>query len=337
MIQAREPAATTRVSVVVPVYNEARVLPSLVEQVRAALAGTGYDHEIVFVDDGSTDETPEVLDGLAASDGRVRVLHLSRNFGHQAALEAGLVHATGDAIVVMDGDLQDDPAAIPRFLERWREGFDVVYAVRVKRKEGLLLRAAFAAFHRILGAVSKRALPLDAGNFGLVDARVARAIEGIADRDRYFPGLRSWVGYRQGGVEVERQGRYDGNPRVRLVGLWRLAKTAIFSFSELPLTVFYVIALLSFLVFVGVASFTLYHKLVTGLAIPGWTSTVILGGFYGSINALGIAILGEYVLRIYDQVRGRPGYVVARAVNVEPRPAEDQNGPKSSARTGSAR
>lgn len=312
-----------RLSVVVPVYNEAAVLPTLVAELRAALEATRCEHEIVFVDDGSVDATPDALDALAAGDPRVRVLHFSRNFGHQAAVEAGLLHASGEAIVVMDGDMQDDPAAIPSFVEHWRQGYDVVYAVRTKRKEGLVKRALFAAFYRTLNAISKTAMPLDSGNFGLLDARVARSISQLHDRDRYFPGLRSWVGFKQIGVPVERRSRYDAEPRVRLVGLFRLAKTAIFSFSALPLSIFYVIALLSFLVFVAAASFTLYHKIFTGLAIPGWTSTVVLGGFHGSINALGIAILGEYVLRIYDQVRGRPGFVIARTVNVEPGAPQD--------------
>jgi dolichol-phosphate mannosyltransferase len=312
------------VSVVLPVYNESKVLEVLTRSVLAAVAETCCDGELVFVNDGSTDGSGEVLDALAAADAQVRVLHLSRNFGHQAALHAGLAHARGDAVVVMDSDMQDDPGGIVRFVEHWRQGYDVVYAIRTGRKEHAAKKFLFYAFYRVLNALARTAMPPDAGNFGLVDRRVAREIVRIADRDRYYAGLRSWVGFRQIGVEVERGPRYDGRPRVSMLGLWRLAKSAIFSFSSFPLTLFYAIGGLSMGVFVLLACFTLYHKLFTGLAIPGWASVTMISSFFGAMNALGIAVLGEYVTRIYDQVRARPLYVVGRWVNFAPgdRPEE---------------
>ncbi len=324
------PLADALVSVVVPVYNEARVLAELVERLGAALASCGCRYEIVFVNDGSCDDSGEVLDRLAGADPFVRVLHLSRNFGHQAAVQAGLLHATGDAVVVMDADLQDDPAALPRLLAKWCEGFDVVYAVRTGRKENALKRFLFAAFYRVLNLISEVPMPMDAGNFGVVDRRVVREIARLPDRDRYYAGLRRWVGFSQVGVIVERGARYDGTPRVSFWGLWRLARTAMFSFSSLPLTLFYTIAGLSFLAFAGLGCFTLYHKLVTGLAVSGWTSTLMTVCFFGALNALGIAVLGEYVWRIYDQVRARPLFVVRRQVNgpAEDR-GEDESGPAS--------
>src|SRR5262249_7153721 len=161
------------------------------------------------------------------------------NFGHQAAVQAGLAHAGGDAVVVMDADMQDDPASIGRFLDRWREGYDVVYAVRTNRKESAIKRFLFFAFYRVLNLLVKVPMPADAGNFGLVDRRVACEIAALCDRDRYYAGLRNWVGFRQIGVEVERGSRYDAAPRVSLFDLFRLAKSAIFSFSTLPLTLFY--------------------------------------------------------------------------------------------------
>jgi dolichol-phosphate mannosyltransferase len=159
-------------------------------------------------------------------------------------------------------------------------------------------------------------VPLDAGSFSLADRTVVRQIAALGERDRYYPGLRSWLGYRQVGIPLERGPRYDGRPRVPLADLWRLATSAIVSFSYLPLTIFYGIAIVAAAVFVALGVFTIYHKLITGLAILGWTSTVMTACFFGAINALGIAILGEYVLRIYDQVRGRPVFVVERSVNV---------------------
>lgn len=310
-------AADARISVVLPVYNEARVLPALLKRVVASLGPRCGDYEIVFVNDGSTDESPLVLDRLAAADPRVRVVHFSRNFGHQAAVQAGLVHATGDAVVLMDSDMQDSPEAIPGFLPPWEAGYDVVYAVRTQRKESVLKRFLFAAFHRLMAAVASVHVPADAGIFGLVDRRVARQIVALGECDRYFPGLRSWVGFRQKGVVVQRGARYDDHPRVSLRGLVRLAKTAIFSFSSFPLAVFYVIGFSAAALFVGLGCFALFSKLFTDLAIPGWTSHILTGAFFGALNALGICILGEYVIRTYDQVRGRPLYLVDRTVNVD--------------------
>jgi glycosyltransferase involved in cell wall biosynthesis len=311
------PEKSRIISVVLPVYNEVTVLRKLVADIDAALVYCGRRHEIVFVNDGSDDGSREVLDEIANRLPHVKVLHFSRNFGHQAAVHAGLEHARGDAVIIMDSDLQDDPASLPRFIEKWREGYEVVYAIRTERKEGALKRFLFYAFYRALNAITESPLPKDAGNFGLIDRKVVDAIRQLSDRDRYFPGLRCWVGYRQVGILVERGARYDHKPRVSLRGLWRLAKSAVFSFSSLPLTIFYTIAFVSLAIFVSLACFIFYHKLFTDKAIPGWASTLMTGCFFGSMNALGIAILGEYVSRIYNQVRARPLYLVAHKTNLE--------------------
>ncbi len=312
------------VSVVVPVLDEAGVLPRLVEAVEAAAAPTGCRLELVLVDDGSTDGSAGILDGLAEAAPHRRVVHLSRNFGHQAAVQAGLRYATGDAVVVMDADLQDDPGALAEMVTRWREGYAVVYAVRVGRKEGAMKRALFLAFYRILDAVSAVRIPRDAGNFGLMDRRVVRILDTLPEVRRYLPGLRAWAGFRQVGIPVERGERWDGRPRVSWLGLVRLAREAVFSFSAFPLSIFYGIAGVAILAFLGGVGFTLYHKLFTGLAIPGWTSIITTACFFGGLNALGIGILGEYVLRIWDQVRARPTWLVDRTVNL---PAGDLRRP----------
>jgi len=304
------------ISVVLPVYNEASVLSTLHRDLRGVMTELGVDYEIVFVDDGSTDGSPAILDRLAEADRRVRVVHFSRNFGHQPAVAAGLAHARGDAVVLMDSDLQDTPQAIPRFVHQWQAGSDVVYAVRTRRKESQWKRTMFATFHWLMSRVASADVPADAGNFGLIDRRVVREILAMGECDRYFPGLRSWVGFRQQGVEVERQARYDNCPRVSLRGLCRLAKTAVFSFSSFPLRVFQWIGVSAAMLFGGLAGFSLYCKLFTDYAIPGWTSQILVASFFGALNALGICILGEYIIRIYDQVRGRPLYVVDRTVNL---------------------
>jgi len=314
---ARKPIQECLISVVLPAYNEAAVLHELRERVDSALARTEARYEIIFVNDGSTDATGKILDELAAAHPAVKVLHFSRNFGHQAAVEAGVRTASGDAVIVMDSDLQDDPAAIVDFVKAWQAGHDVVYAVRHGRKENAIKRFLFYSFYRVLNSISSTTIPMDAGNFGLLDRAVAENMSRMIERERYFPGLRSWVGYQQTGIPVERGSRYDDNPRVSMLGLFRLAKTAIFSFSSVPLSMFYVIAAISMVTCIGVTGFTLYHKLVTAQALPGWTSITIIASFFGALNALGIGILGEYATRIYDQVRARPTYIVAQKRNFD--------------------
>lgn len=310
----RKPLDQTLISVVLPVFNEAAVLTMLLRRVEQALERTGARYEIIFVNDGSTDNSPRVLDELARRHARVRVLHLSRNFGHQAAVHAGLAHARGDAVVLMDSDLQDEPEAIVRFVHEWQAGWDVVYAVRCQRQESWWKRCLFAGFHRTLSAIASVRIPVDAGNFSLIDGRLVRQIVALGECDRYLPGLRSWVGFRQKGIPVRRNPRYDATPRVSLWGLWRLANTAVFSFSSFPLAVFYAIGYSALAVFLGLSCFSLACRLFTSLALPGWTSQVMIASFFGAVNALGISMLGEYVKRIYDQVRGRPLYIVAREV-----------------------
>jgi dolichol-phosphate mannosyltransferase len=314
----RPPLDQTLISVVLPVYNEAHVLAELLHRVDRALRNTGVRQEIIFVNDGSTDASPRVLDQLAERNSQVRVIHFSRNFGHQAAVQAGLEHARGDAVVLMDSDLQDEPEAIARFLVEWQAGYDVVYAIRSQRQEPWWKRFLFAAFHRTLAAIASVRIPPDAGNFGLIDARLVRQIVDLGERDRYLPGLRSWVGFQQKGVAVRRNPRYDDKPRVSLWGLWRLAKTAIFSFSSFPLTIFYLIGYSSLALFAALSGFSIFCRLFTTLAVPGWTSQVLAASFFGAVNSLGISMLGEYVIRIYDQVRGRPMYIVDRTVSGVP-------------------
>ena len=312
----RPAPAETLLSVVLPVFNEAGALAELMRRVAAAAAACSGDYEIIFVDDGSTDQSPQILDQLAAANGRVRVVHLSRNFGHQAAVQAGLAHSRGHAVVLMDSDLQDAPEAIPRFVAQWRGGYDVVYAIRVGRKENLLKRSLFAGFHWLMSRVAASPIPADAGIFGLIDRRVVRQIAALAESDRYFPGLRGWVGFRQAGIVVERNARYDAHPRVSLFGLLRLAKTAMFSFSTLPLAIFHAIGAAALAVFLGAERLFALLQALYRLGDPRLDVVYSCRQFLRRLNALGISILGEYVIRIYDQVRARPLYLVDRTVNI---------------------
>lgn len=304
------------VSVVLPVFNEQAALPILVDRLTTVLATCSDEAELVYVDDGSTDGSGPWLDQLALPDVHVVVVHLSRNFGHQAALQAGLEAATGDVVVIMDSDLQDDPRAIPLFLKRWAAGDDVVYAVRTQRKESWFKRLLFAGFYRLFNAVAETPQPLDAGNFGLLDRAVVQQILSLPERERYFPGLRAWVGYRQTGVPVERLARHDGHPRVSWWGLCRLASTAIWSFSHAPvqlLTAFFGVSLVGTLAAWGCVLSEFWRS---EAAPQGLTIATILT--FLSLNACGLMIIGEYLSRILDQVRGRPAFCVAEIRRTRP-------------------
>ncbi len=304
------------VSIVLPLLNEESVLPRVLSNLKRTLDSVGCKWNIVLVNDGSTDGSAELIDAMAFADRRLKVVHLSRNFGQQPAVQAGLAHADGDAIVFMDSDGQDDPSALREMIARWHGGDDVVYAVRFGRKEGLVKRFLFKAFYGLLHRIASVEIPRDAGNFSLVDRRVADLLMRMNENDRYLPGLRSWVGFRQSALKVERIARHD-QPRVSIFGLMRLAKNALFGFSRVPLQAFYGLALVAGLVCVASIGFTLYHRFISGQAVPGWTSITSITAFFGAMNALGIAILGEYVSRIYDQVRNRPAFVVDRTCNLE--------------------
>src|SRR5690242_8795311 len=232
MSQAMNP----RVSVAMPVHNEETVVPELVRRVAAVLdARPGGPHEMIFVDDGSSDRTLALLEEAAANDPRIAVISLSRNFGHQPAITAALDHTSGDVTVIMDGDLQDSPDAIPQFLANWAEGYDVVYARRVNRKESWWLRISYWAYYRMLARLSHIYLPLDSGDFGLMSARVVNELRRMPERQRYVRGLRTWVGFRQIGVDVERAERHSGESKYSTWGLLKLASDGIFAFSTVPI------------------------------------------------------------------------------------------------------
>jgi len=311
----RDIAAQPLLSVIAPVYNEADIVEQFADELLRTLNGLNASvrHEILFVNDGSTDASGEKLEELCASyPAKIKVIHLARNFGHDAAVCAGLDVATGDAVILMDSDLQDDPVGIGKFLEKWFEGYDVVYAVRSSRQEPALLRGIFRLFYRILGLLANIPIPADAGNYALMDRRVVDSLVACKERNRYLPGLRSWVGFRQIGVPVPRRARYDKRSRVGLRGLWRLAMNAIFSFSYVPILLFRIVGLLSLAISLGLILLVLYHKFFTGLAVVAWASQLVAIAFFGGINLLGISVLGEYVARIYDEVRGRPIYIIDR-------------------------
>jgi dolichol-phosphate mannosyltransferase len=258
-----------------------------------------------------------LLAGFAAEDPRIGVVHLSRNFGQQLAISAGLAMTGADAVVLLDGDLQDPPEVIPALTEKWEEGYDVVYALKRDRKEALPKRALFDLFYWILRRLSNVDIPADAGNFSLMDRAVVDLINTMPERDRYVSGLRAYVGGRQIGVEFERAARYAGQPRQSPLKLVRMATDAFFAFSELPLRLAtimgFVVSGVAFLVLLNV----LYQKLVSGAAILGWASTMTSILFLGGIQLIAVGVIGEYIGRIYNEAKGRPSWVVGRYRNLE--------------------
>jgi dolichol-phosphate mannosyltransferase len=305
-----------RLSVVIPLFNEESVLPQLLARVSAVFEGLGGGpHELIFVDDGSTDGTPEFLHGAAARDGRVVVVSLSRNYGHQAALTAGLEHASGDAVVLMDGDLQDTPEAIPDLVQAFRQGYDVAYAVRVRRKEGWLMRSCYAGFYWLISLLADMKLPRDAGDFCLMSRRVVEHLNRLPERHRYLRGLRAWVGFRQIGIAVERGARAAGKAKYSLRRLLRLAGDGIFSFSIVPLRLAALLGCFTVGFSVVAALYSLYAKLLLQRSPQGFTALAVSIAFFAGVQLMFLGVIGEYVGRIYEEVKRRPLYLVHEVIS----------------------
>ncbi|MGD0271752.1 MAG: glycosyltransferase family 2 protein, partial [Candidatus Sulfotelmatobacter sp.] len=304
-------ATGIRLSVAIPVHNEESVLPELLRRLRRVLdALAGGQHEIVFVDDGSTDQTVEILEEAARKDTRIVTVSLSRNFGHQSAITAALDHATGDAVVVMDGDLQDVPEVIPEFVQKYQQGYDVVYAQRVRRKEPWPLRLGYFVFYRMMARLSDTRLPLDSGDFGLMSRRVVDQVRRMPEHHRYLRGMRSWVGFRQVGIPVERAERHSGRSKYSLMRLMKLATDGIFAFSIVPIrAAAFAGAFVMFLSVLYVA-YAVYAKLFLQKSPQGFTALLVAVTFLSGIVLLFLGIIGEYVGRIYEETKGRPQYIV---------------------------
>lgn len=297
-------------SIVIPVYNEEENIPELYRRLTNVMESLARPYEVIFVNDGSRDGTLNRLKALQAHNPSFRILNLARNFGHQAAVTAGIDHAVGKAVIVIDGDLQDPPEVIPELVKRWQQGYDVVYAIRKKRKESLPKCLAYALFYRLLKAVSDTDLPLDAGDFSLIDQKVAAILRQMPERNRFVRGLRSWVGFEQIGVEYERGKRYEGKSKYTLKALVSLATNGFVSFSKLPLRVaIYAGVLVSILAFLAGLAIVIL-RLLTAIEPQGWTSLIVVVLFLGGIQLITVGIVGEYVGRVYDEVRQRPSYIV---------------------------
>ena len=308
-----------RICVAIPLFNEDDGVAELLRRVGAVLdAIPDGPHEIVIVDDGSSDRTLERLEQAARTDKRLVVVALSRNFGHQAALSAALDFVTGDVVIAMDGDLQDRPEAIPALIAKHREGFDVVYAQRVKRKESWPLRLSYFLFYRLLASLADSRLPLDAGDFALMTRRVVNELRAAPEHNRYLRGLRSWVGFRQTGLIVERDERFAGETRYGPIKLMKLASDGLFSFSIVPLRAAAMIGLIAILVSAGFSAYTLYAKLFLDRTPQGFTSLMLFMSFLTGVQLFFLGIIGEYIGRIYQETKRRPLYVVGSVIRAAP-------------------
>jgi dolichol-phosphate mannosyltransferase len=302
-----------KLSIGIPLHNEQEVLPELLRRLTMVLDDlAGGPHEIVFVDDGSTDGTRGQLIAAAGGDPRVVVVALSRNFGHQAALCAALDHASGDAVVLMDGDLQDEPEVIPRLVALHQAGADIVYTTRASREEGFVMRASYAAYYRALRVLADLALPLDSGDFALLGPAAVAALRSLPERQRYLRGLRTWIGFTQVSLDVPRRARAAGRSKFTPIRLLQLAIDGVCSFSTFPLRA----AVYLGVVAVGLSSlfsaYTIYARL-TGSTVPtGFTASLLVTTFLSGVQLMFLGIIGEYVGRVYGEAKGRPPYIVAK-------------------------
>lgn len=305
-------------SVIVPVYNSARIFPELHKRLVSALEGSVESFEIIAVLDGCKDNSLEVIRSLSETDSRIKAIEFSRNFGHQAALTAGLNHASGRLIAIIDDDLEDPPEILNSFIAKTKEGFDVVFGIRKKRKRSLPLRIMYSLFYRISGKLVDIDIPKDAGDFCVMTRRVVEVLLSMPENNRYLRGMRAWSGFNQTGVEYEREGRFADDSGYNLKKYFELALNGIFSFSYRPLK--YV----TFMgIFIAMLSFAegariLYLKLTDNMFnVPGWTSLSLSILFLSGVQLIAIGIIGEYISRIYDEVKQRPKYVIRTKIGID--------------------
>jgi glycosyltransferase involved in cell wall biosynthesis len=302
------------ISVVAPVFNEHSTLPELHRRLTEVLGPLG-PYEIVLVDDGSSDGSWDTLLELAARDSHLRLLRLSRNFGHQAALSAGLDAARGEAIVLMDADLQDPPELIPQLVGKWREGFDVVYAIRGEREgEARLRLASISLFYRLLYRITATEIPQNVGDFRLLSRRAADAITAMPERARFLRGMTSWIGFRQTGVQYTREARFAGESKYPPRKLIRLALDGITSFSTAPIKLVTALGFALVVFCAGVLAWTLYVRFFTSHHPQGWTSVIAVVLLLGGVQLLSLGVIGQYVARIFDETKQRPLYLVDEVV-----------------------
>jgi polyisoprenyl-phosphate glycosyltransferase len=317
------PARRKKLSAIIACYRDAEAVPHMHQRLRKVFDQIGVDAEIIFVNDASPDNAAQVLKDLAAADPTVVVINHSRNFGSQSAFTSGMRISTGDAVVLMDGDLQDPPELIEKFYERWQEGYDVVYGQRVSRDAPQYMRFLYKAFYRLFRAASYVRVPVDAGDFSLLDRRVVAALNSLPENNRFLRGLRAWVGFKQIGVPYVRPERMFGRTTNSFLRNVQWARQAILSFSYVPLDLITWFGLLTVaLAFLSIVYQVAVRLLVPGSTPNGFTTLIILILFLGGVQLLCLSIIGSYLAHIYDEVKRRPPYIVESILN-QPKPRSD--------------
>ncbi|MDH3202268.1 MAG: glycosyltransferase family 2 protein [Myxococcales bacterium] len=303
-------------SLIIPIYNEEAIIAELNRRLKDFLREMDETWEVVFVDDGSQDRTPEMLNEIAAVEPRYKVISFSRNFGHQAAITAGMDRAEGDAVVIMDADLQEPPEVVTEMIQKWREGYDVVYGQRsIRYGESIFKRVTAAAFYRLLRTLIPIEMPLDTGDFRLMSRRVVLSMRALREQHRFMRAIVSWLGFRQKAVQYERPERFAGETKYPLRKMMGFAIDGITSFSIVPLRLATWLGLFSGLVAIATSGWALYAA-IAGRTVPGWATIMIAVALASSAQLIMTGILGEYVGRIYEEVKRRPLYVVADTLNL---------------------
>lgn len=303
-----------KISVVIPIFNEEGNIEILYKKLKSTFKKITNSIEIIFVNDGSYDSSFSILKRIARKDKQVKVISFSRNFGHMSAINAGLSYSSGQKVAVMDADMQDPPHIIEKMYKKSIEGYDVVYGIKKKRKEGLVRKFLFNSFYKLLDRIADFRMPLDAGTFSIIDRRVVDIIVNLPEKNKYFSGLRAWAGFKQIGVVYERGKRYKGK-EASFSRLFKLAMDGIISFSFVPLKMasFFGFIFSAFAFILIIVLFVL--KFFVNLGIVGWTSTITSILFIGGIQLITLGIIGEYLARIYDEVKRRPEYIVEKKIN----------------------
>ena len=303
------------ISIVIPLYNEEKSFELLIARLKEVLANVKYSVEVVLVDDGSSDGTSELIEKLALEDSTFQALILSRNHGHQIAISAGLANASAsEAVMIMDGDLQDPPEMLDAFYEKYKNGYDVVYGIRKSRKGSVFLRILYWTYYRFLKNISNVDIPLDAGDFALISRKVVDQLNNMPELSRFIRGMRSWVGFRQTGIEYERDERVAGDSKYTYKELFLLAYNGIFNFSDFPIKFMMKMGIISILVSLGYLGYVLVQKYSAGDVPIGFTAIIFAIVLFSGVQLISLSIIGEYLLRIYNQVRNRPMFIVHRKI-----------------------
>ena len=309
-----------KISIVIPMYYEEQVAEECYKRVTKVLKGIeNYDYEIIFINDGSKDKTLEILEKISDKDKKVKIISFSRNFGHQSAVTAGLKYVTGDAIVIMDADLQDPPELIPDMLKKWEEGYEVIYGKRKTREgESAFKLLTAKAFYTTLNKLSDVEIPKDTGDFRLVDRKVVDVINSLPEHNKFLRGLFSWVGFKQYAYEYERKERFAGKTKYPLKKMIKLAQDGILSFSTKPLKIVGGLGILSVIISILILIYSIisYACNLNSLT-PGWTSLMCTMTFLGGVILISLWMIGEYIARIYDETKQRPQYIVDKTINIK--------------------